>query len=53
MKDMTENEMQSTSGGLGFLATVAVGLIVGAAVNIMNNWDDFKDGLAGRPVQKC
>lgn len=52
MKDMSDYELQSTQGGMGFLLTVTAGLIIGAASNIMSNWDDFKAGLAGRPVQK-
>jgi bacteriocin-like protein len=44
-KTLNNNEMQEIQGGLGFLTTVAAGIIIGAAINVMNNWDDFKAGV--------
>jgi bacteriocin-like protein len=51
MKEMTDHETQSVNGGvfgLLFLEAVAAGIIIGAGVNIIDNWNDFKAGLAGK-----
>lgn len=49
LQELTINEMKETHGGLGFLATVAAGIIIGAAIEIMSDWENFENGLSGRP----
>jgi hypothetical protein len=52
MKELSDNEAQSTIGGifgLGLLEVIVGGIIVGAAINIIDNWDSFKAGLTGTP----
>ncbi len=34
-------------GQLSFGQTVAAGILVGAAIYLMYNWDDFRKGLLG------
>lgn len=41
-------ELENINGGLVFWATVAAGICVAGAAEIISNWDRFKAGLAGR-----
>lgn len=41
-------ELENISGGLVFWATVAAGICVAGAAEIISDWGRFKDGLAGR-----
>ena len=34
---------------MGFVETIVAGLVIGAGVNIFENWDSFKAGLMGTP----
>jgi hypothetical protein len=54
-KELSLVEMQETTGGLGFWATVGAALIVGAAIAIIDDWDNFKAGLRGEPeiIDNC
>jgi hypothetical protein len=52
MKNMTMQQLEKTSGGLGLLETILTGLIVGGGMNIINNWSDFRAGLAGQRLPK-
>jgi|GEM_PF-863757 len=47
MRELSNYELESINGGLGFLATVAAGIIVGSAIAVINDWDNFKAGLKG------
>ena len=49
MNALEDQEAQNIRGGLGVLETILVGVVVGAALNIINNWDSFKAGLMGYP----
>jgi hypothetical protein len=49
MNALEDQEAQNIRGGLGVLETILVGVVVGAALNIFNNWDSFKAGLMGYP----
>ncbi|MFL1894537.1 hypothetical protein ACJRPK_02470 [Aquimarina sp. 2-A2] len=42
----SQDQTVTFGGDLG--ATVAAGLIIAAAVEIMGDWEHFKDGLFGR-----
>ena len=44
---METQEMKETNGGLGLLATIVAGVVIGAAVEIIRDWDNFKAGLNG------
>jgi hypothetical protein len=45
VQEMNTSEMQKADGGLGFWAAVGAGILIGAAVEIIQNWGDFKDGF--------
>lgn len=47
VQEMDAREMKNTDGGLAFMATVAAGLIIAAGAAIIDDWDNFKNGLAG------
>lgn len=50
MKEITTQEMEKISGGLPpLLLTVFGGVLIAAGAHVINNWDDFKAGLAGQP----
>ncbi len=49
MNTLEDQEAQNLRGGLGVLESILVGVVVGAALNIFNNWDSFKAGLMGYP----
>ena len=49
MNALEDQEAQNICGGLGVLETILVGVVVGSALNIINNWDSFKAGLLGYP----
>ncbi len=49
MNTLEDQEAQNIRGGLGVLETILVGVVVGSALNIINNWDSFKAGLLGYP----
>jgi len=49
MNALTDTELESTSGGLGLIETIAAGLVMLVATNIVNNWDHFTAGLSGEP----
>jgi hypothetical protein len=49
MNTLEDQEAQNIRGGLGVLETILVGVVVGSALNIINNWDSFKAGLMGYP----
>jgi len=49
MNALEDQEAQNTRGGLGVIESILVGVVVGAALNIFNNWDSFKAGLMGYP----
>ena len=51
-KELSLEDLQETTGGLGFWATIGVGLIIGAGIAIIDDWDNFKAGLRGQPEIK-
>jgi len=48
--ELQSSELMRVEGG--FWQTLAAGLIIAVAVEIMNDWDNFKNGIAGRPEEK-
>lgn len=48
VQEMSTNEMKKIDGGLPFLALVAAGIIIGAAIEIIQDWDNFVGGLKGQ-----
>jgi len=51
VKELSFNEMQKTDGGIfGVDDAVALGiaLVTAAVVEILSDWEHFKDGLLGR-----
>jgi lactobin A/cerein 7B family class IIb bacteriocin len=51
MKELEKNELMEVEGGLLFWATVAAGILIGAAIAIINDWDNFERGITGEPYK--
>jgi bacteriocin-like protein len=49
--ELSESELRQIEGG-SFIGTLAAGLIITTFAAIVGDWDNFKNGLAGRPEQK-
>ena len=47
LEEMTFAEMQEADGGTPIHAVIAAGIIIGAAIEIIQDWDNFKAGLCG------
>ncbi len=47
---LTREETNEIHGGI--YAVIAAGLIIAAGAAIINDWDNFKAGLMGRPELK-
>jgi len=43
--ELNSSDQKNITGGLGFLATVAAGIVIGAAVEVISDWDSFKKGV--------
>jgi bacteriocin-like protein len=48
---LSESELQQIEGG-SILGGLAIGLLITAFAQIVGDWDNFKNGLAGRPEEK-
>jgi hypothetical protein len=52
LKELNNDECKKINGGLFGLDDIIVGIVVGAAIEIMSDWDNFKAGLSGHPPVK-
>lgn len=52
LHEISEDEKKQINGGFFGLDDLIIGLTIGAAVQIMSDWDNFKAGLSGRPPIK-
>ncbi len=51
--EISPNEQQEINGGiLPFFAGILSAIVVAAATELMHDWDNFKNGLMGRPEEK-
>ena len=51
--EISQSEQQEINGGFwSIIARIAVGAAVAAATNIIEDWDNFKNGLQGLPEEK-
>lgn len=52
--EVSRSEQQEINGGFWpiLLGRIAVGLIVAAATEVIDDWDNFKNGLQGLPENK-
>ncbi|WP_298140233.1 hypothetical protein [Flavobacterium sp.] len=50
--ELNAQEVKETEGGLFGLDDLVVGVLVGAAVQIMGDWENFEAGLNGYPPRK-
>jgi hypothetical protein len=49
--ELSQSELRQIEGG-SILGPIIAGLIIAAGSQIVKDWDNFKNGLAGRPEQK-
>lgn len=49
MNTLEDQEAQNVRKGLSVIESILMSLVVGAGLNIINNWDSFKAGLMGYP----
>lgn len=45
VQELGAKEIQSIDGGLAVVDDILIGLVVGAVLGIVNDWDDFKEGF--------
>jgi hypothetical protein len=45
--DLSESELRQIEGG-SFIGALAAGVLITAWAQIVSDWDNFKNGLAGR-----
>ena len=51
--EVSQSEQQEINGGiLPFFVGLLSGIIVAAATELFDDWDNFKNGLQGLPEQK-
>ena len=50
-REIPENQLSEICGGGGFVAMLAAAAIGSAIKQIVEDWDNFKNGLAGRPEE--
>jgi bacteriocin-like protein len=46
--ELSESELRQIEGG-SFIGTLVAGLIITSFAQIVGDWDNFKNGFAGRP----
>lgn len=46
---LDKEELNTTNGGFPLIPTIIAGIAVGAAIEIIQDWDNFKRGLSGVP----
>jgi len=49
LSEISIEEQRGINGGFFGLDDLVIGLVIGAAVEIISDWDNFKAGLSGRP----
>ena len=49
--ELSTSELRQIEGG-SIMGPLLAGLIIACAAKIIDDWDNFKNGLAGRPEQK-
>lgn len=49
LKELSLTEQTEVNGGFFGLDDLIIGLIIVAATAVVNDWDNFKRGIAGRP----
>lgn len=50
LQELDYSESQNLNGGFFGLGKVVIGITIAAAAAVINDWQCFKDGLAGRPA---
>jgi len=51
-RELDNNECKNINGGFFGIDDVLIGVVIGAAVEVMSDWDNFKAGLSGYPPIK-
>ena len=49
--ELSESELRQIEGG-SILGGIAIGLAITCFAQIIGDWDNFKNGIAGRPEVK-
>ena len=52
LHELSDHEINTIEGGIFGIDDVIVGVVVGAVVSIIRDWDNFKAGLFGDPPIK-
>jgi hypothetical protein len=52
LRELTIDEQKEINGGVFGIDDLIIGIAVGAALEIISDWDNFKRGLAGQPEIK-
>ncbi len=51
--EVSQSEQQEINGGLlPFLLGILSGIVIASATELIDDWDNFKNGLKGLPEQK-
>ena len=51
--EVSQSEQQEINGGLlPFLLGILSGVLIASATELIDDWDNFKNGLKGLPEQK-
>jgi hypothetical protein len=53
VQELNIEETRKINGGFFGLDDLVIGIVVGAAIAVMNDWENFKAGLSGKlPVEE-
>ncbi|MBX2897310.1 MAG: hypothetical protein KF763_17835 [Cyclobacteriaceae bacterium] len=52
LNELDSDECREINGGLFGIDDIIIGIVVGAAIEVMSDWDNFKAGLSGHPPVK-
>lgn len=50
--ELKKKEIKLTNGGILGIDDIIVGVVVGATLAIISDWENFKAGLSGKPPIK-
>lgn len=51
IQELSDKKLKEYNGGLFGIDDFLVGVAIGAAIAIINDWDNFERGLTGQPYK--